>query len=90
MAERDESPSNRINSQEKPKQPAYQLVREERPRKKPKTKNQGAKRTNDILTKKTQIHLASPLRGSQKEPKGLEEKQSTQREKHKQMGKLNQ
>lgn len=48
-----------------------------------KTAAQAGKRGNDILTKKTQIHLASPLRASFKEPSRTNEKQFTQRDKHK-------
>lgn len=67
VAERDatESPRNRIGSMERnARQHVACQVQEELPRivksKAGKNTAHAAKRTNDILTKKTQIHLASP------------------------------
>ena len=89
-------PPNKLGSQEKNpgKRAAYQS-KEEQPRhvkgKAGKAAVQAGKRANDILTKKTQIHLASPLRAALKEPSRTNEKQFTQRDKQKQQaGRTNQ
>lgn len=89
-------PPNRMSSQEKnPAMLAAYQSKEVQPKnvkgKAGKAAAQAGKRANDILTKKTQIHLASPLRASLKEPSRTNEKQFTQRDKQKQqVGRTNQ